>query len=136
MIHRSRRSHGLTLLTLLAVQSAAMPLGACATEREHHEDVAHKVSAMDHAHGSDATKGMTPVTADESHHTPDSAPADCLSLSACGAPAIGAPMATTQVGGNDHVKRPTLRASQGPADIVLGLTTPPPKIWSFVGISG
>ncbi len=128
MTRRTRRRSGLTLLTLLAVQSVAAPLGACAAEQEHHEGVAHEAAAMDHTHGGDGTHGMTPGAADESHHAPDSTPADCLALAACGAPAMGARMATDQVVDTNHDAHALRSASEEPAAFVLGLTTPPPKI--------
>ena len=82
MSRRTPRRSGLTLLTLLAVQSVAAPLEACAAEQKRHEPVAHEVSPMDHdAQGGHAKHGMTPGTADESHHAPDSSPAVITILS-------------------------------------------------------
>lgn len=123
-----RRRSGLVLLALLAVQSVAVPMGACAQDHEQHEAAAHEMTTMDHAHTGGSRVGMEHAGSYEAEHAPDPAPMDCLALAACGAPAVGSSISTAHVILADLSTRSLPTMSGEPATIVLGLTTPPPKI--------
>ena len=129
MTRSTRRRSGLTLLTLLVVQSVAAPLGACAQEHEGHEGAAHEME-MGHAPAEMAhMMDMGSDHAEESHHQgQDSAPVDCTALTACGAPAIGTSIAPATLVVGDLVAPKQPGILDEPAAIVLALTTPPPKI--------
>jgi hypothetical protein len=128
MTSQTRRRSGLVLLALLAVQSVAAPLGACAQDHEQHEAAAHEMTTMDQAHAGGPTVGMEQVGSSEAEHAPYQAPVDCLALAACGAPAVGSSVSTAHVILADLSTRSLPAVSGEPAAIVLGLTTPPPKI--------
>ena len=85
---------------------------------------------MGHTTPAEVAHGMEMESehSEESHHAPDSQPVDCMALAACGAPAIGTSHTPAELAVGD-LSAPTLQAiADEPAAIVLGLTTPPPKI--------
>ena len=127
MNRRLRRRSGVALLILLAVQSVAAPMGACAQEHEGHDTVAPEMATNGHGHANMPT-GTEPVPTEASHHDPASAPVGCLALAACGAPAISTSIATAVLPFADRVEQKARGILDEPAVIVLGLTTPPPKI--------
>lgn len=128
MTRQTRRHSGLVLLALLAVQSVSAPLAACAQDHEQHEAAAHEMTTMDHAHAGGSTVGMEQPGSSEAEHAPDPAPVDCLALAACGAPALSSSLSTAHVILADLSTRSLPTVSGEPTAIVLGLTTPPPKI--------
>ena len=128
MSRRNRRRSGVALLMLIAVQSVATPLGACAQEPGDQHEREHEVAATHHTSSDDATMGMRDDHAAGSHHAPLPTPVDCVALAACGAPAIGANATTAGIVSVDHVVQKLRGILDEPAVFVLGLTTPPPKI--------
>jgi len=128
MIRRTPCCSGLAL-ALLAVQSIAAPLGACAEETGSHENGAHEM-AMSHGAEADMAHAtdMASEHSEESHHAPDSQTADCMVLAACGAPAVGTSYTPTQLAVGDLSTSTLQGIADEPAAIILGLTTPPPKI--------
>ena len=129
MTRSIRRRSGLTFLTLLAVQTVTAPMEACAQEQDGHENGPHQM-LTGHTAPAEFAHGMNVGSehSEESHHAPDSQPVDCTALAACGAPAIGTSHMPAELAVGD-LSAPTLQAiTDEPAAIVLGLTTPPPKI--------